>query len=62
MPTAEPVMTMAVKHVILDRDGVLNVEPSAGGYVRDWSQWRWMAGALEGLAMLRAAGIHEVGS
>ncbi|MEO8746975.1 MAG: D-glycero-beta-D-manno-heptose 1,7-bisphosphate 7-phosphatase [Rhodanobacter sp.] len=51
-------MAMAVKHVILDRDGVLNVESSTGGYVRDWSQWRWTAGALEGLEMLSAAGVR----
>jgi len=51
-------MTMAIKHVILDRDGVLNLEPSDGGYVKDWSQWRWMEGALEGLRLLHAAGIR----
>ena len=51
-------MAIAVGHVILDRDGVLNVESSTGGYVRDWSQWRWMAGALDGLRLLRAAGIR----
>ena len=49
---------MAIKHVILDRDGVLNLEPSDGGYVKDWSQWRWVAGALEGLRLLHAAGIR----
>ena len=58
MATAESVMAIAIQHVILDRDGVLNVEDPAGGYVRDWSQWQWMAGALEGLRALRAAGIR----
>lgn len=51
-------MAIVIQHVILDRDGVLNVEPSAGGYVKDWSQWRWTAGALDGLGMLRAAAIR----
>ena len=50
-------MPSAFKHVILDRDGVLNVESPDGGYVRKWSQWTWMPGALEGLAMLGSAGI-----
>ncbi len=49
---------MVIQHVILDRDGVLNVEASVGGYVIDWSKWRWMPGALEGLRLLRAAGIR----
>ena len=49
---------IAILHVILDRDGVLNVEQSEGGYVKDWSQWRWLAGALEGLRLLRTAGIR----
>lgn len=51
-------MTIAIQHVILDRDGVLNAEPSAAGYVTNWSQWQWMAGALDGLRLLRGAGIR----
>lgn len=50
-------MAPRIKHVILDRDGVLNVERGDGGYVCDWAQWRWIPGAVEGLAMLSAAGI-----
>lgn len=45
-------MRFPVRHVILDRDGVLNAEPPDGGYVTDWTQWRWLPGVLEGLAML----------
>lgn len=51
-------MPRPARHVILDRDGVLNVERSDGGYIEDWSQWRWIPGALEGLGMLGAAGVH----
>lgn len=51
-------MPRPARHVILDRDGVLNVERCDGGYIEDWSQWRWIPGALEGLAMLSAAGVH----
>lgn len=50
-------MPVAINHVILDRDGVLNLESPDGGYVKDWSQWRWILGSLEGLAMLGMAGI-----
>ena len=47
-----------IKHVILDRDGVLNMERIEGGYVVDWSQWRWIPGAIEGLRMLSSAGVR----
>lgn len=51
-------MRSPIRHVILDRDGVLNAEPRDGGYVTDWTQWRWLPGALESLAMLRSAGVR----
>lgn len=51
-------MANLFRHVILDRDGVLNVEAPDGGYVQNWSQWQWMSGALEGLEMLGRAGIR----
>ena len=47
-----------VRHVILDRDGVLNEEAPNRGYVRSPREWRWIPGALQGLAMLAAAGIR----
>lgn len=47
-----------IRHVILDRDGVLNHEAPDGGYVRDASEFRWLPRALEGLTMLRRAGLH----
>ncbi len=49
---------MTYKHVILDRDGVLNREADDGGYVLDPSQFIWIPGALEALGMLRRAGIY----
>lgn len=58
MHTAEDHMFSRTQHVILDRDGVLNVECSDGGHVGDWSQWRWIPGALEGLGMLTSAGVY----
>lgn len=50
-------MAAHIKHVILDRDGVLNVEQPDGGYVCEWSQWHWIPGAIEGLAMLSLEGV-----
>ena len=49
---------MGFRHVILDRDGVLNYEAPEGSYVRDPSEFHWLPGALEGLALLRRAGVR----
>ena len=49
---------MRISHVILDRDGVLNEEGPAGGYVASTSDWHWIPGAREALAMLKQAGIR----
>lgn len=51
-------MTPRTRHIILDRDGVLNVERSDGRWVSDWSEWQWCPGALEGLRMLSGTGIR----
>jgi D-glycero-D-manno-heptose 1,7-bisphosphate phosphatase len=45
-----------VKAVLLDRDGVINVDQE--GYVTSWSQFRFLPGALEGLRQLTAAGCR----
>jgi D-glycero-D-manno-heptose 1,7-bisphosphate phosphatase len=49
---------MSVRHVILDRDGVLNHDAPPGSYVREPAEFRWLPGALEGLALLRRAGLR----
>jgi D-glycero-D-manno-heptose 1,7-bisphosphate phosphatase len=49
---------MTYKHVILDRDGVLNREAGGGGYVREPAEFFWLPGALEALALLRQAGMR----
>ena len=48
----------SVKHLILDRDGVLNEEAPDRGYVRSPAEWRWIPGALQALAMFGQAGIR----
>ena len=42
-------------NVILDRDGVLNKRPPRGQYVRNWSEFEWLPGALEALQLLSEA-------
>ncbi len=49
---------MKYRHLILDRDGVLNYEAAAPGYVMRPEDFRWLPGSLEGLALLREAGIR----
>jgi D-glycero-D-manno-heptose 1,7-bisphosphate phosphatase len=49
---------MAYKHVILDRDGVLNREAPNAGYVREPAEFVWLPGALEALARLHRAGMR----
>jgi D-glycero-D-manno-heptose 1,7-bisphosphate phosphatase len=49
---------MKYRHVILDRDGVLNYEPPGRGYVVTPEEFRWLPGALASLATLRRAGVR----
>ncbi len=46
----------AVRHVILDRDGVLNRE-LASGWLAEIEQWEWERGSLEALQVLARAGV-----
>jgi D-glycero-D-manno-heptose 1,7-bisphosphate phosphatase len=48
----------ATEQLILDRDGVLNVELDEGAYLDDPSSLRWLPGALEALAALRTLGVR----
>jgi D-glycero-D-manno-heptose 1,7-bisphosphate phosphatase len=47
-----------VRHVILDRDGVLNEEAPANGYITRPEAWRWLPGSLRALALFARAGIR----
>jgi histidinol-phosphate phosphatase family protein len=47
-------------NVILDRDGVLNKKPPRGEYVRAWSEFEWLPGALEALQLLKQANYRVV--
>lgn len=48
----------AICHVILDRDGVLNLEPSDGGYVARPDQFHWLPGARDAIVTLSGAGMR----
>jgi D-glycero-D-manno-heptose 1,7-bisphosphate phosphatase len=47
-----------IRHVILDRDGVLNEEAPANGYITRPESWRWLPGSLQALALFARAGIR----
>jgi D-glycero-D-manno-heptose 1,7-bisphosphate phosphatase len=46
------------RHVILDRDGVLNREAPEQGYILAPVDFHWLPGALEALALMHGAGIR----
>jgi D-glycero-D-manno-heptose 1,7-bisphosphate phosphatase len=47
---------VTVGHLILDRDGVLNVEDEVG-WLGSVDAWRWERGAIEGLRLAAANGV-----
>jgi D-glycero-D-manno-heptose 1,7-bisphosphate phosphatase len=47
-----------IRHVILDRDGVLNREASQNGFILSVAQFNWLPGALQALTLLHQAGIR----
>ena len=49
---------MPIRHVILDRDGVLNREAADDYWVHRAEDWVWESGALAGLRLLSDAGLH----
>jgi D-glycero-D-manno-heptose 1,7-bisphosphate phosphatase len=49
--------TALVKAIFLDRDGTLNKET---GYLHNWTDWRWLPGVPEALALLRRHGYKLV--
>ena len=48
---------MTIRHVLLDRDGVLNVEDPNGGYVLTPDAFLFIEGALAAVRQLRDAGL-----
>ena len=51
-------MTDEVKLIVLDRDGVINEDSAA--YIKSPAEWRPLAGSIEAIATLNAAGFEIV--
>lgn len=45
--------------VILDRDGVLNKKAPKAEYIKSWSDFMWLPGAIESIGLLRATN-HKI--
>jgi D-glycero-D-manno-heptose 1,7-bisphosphate phosphatase len=57
MTLMQPLPT-GIRHLILDRDGVLNEEVPDHGYVLQPADFKWLPGALPALAMLSRTGLR----
>ena len=57
MAAAQP-LPSATRHLILDRDGVLNEEAPDHGYVLRPADFKWLPRSLEALRMLSRAGLR----
>lgn len=55
---SNPPLPVNVRHLILDRDGVLNEEAPDHGYVLRPEAFKWLPGALQALADLSRAGLR----
>jgi D-glycero-D-manno-heptose 1,7-bisphosphate phosphatase len=53
-----PPLPTGVRHVILDRDGVLNEEAADHGYILRAADFKWLPGALAALATMSRAGLR----
>jgi len=47
----------AIRHLILDRDGVLNQEAPGHGYILRPEDFRWLPGSLQALVQLASLGM-----
>ena len=58
LPLERPCGADTVRHLIVDRDGVLNSEAPDRGYVTTPDDWNWIPGVLCALADLKRAMIR----
>jgi len=49
-----------ISAVFLDRDGVINEKAPEGEYVTEWGAFRFLPGALDGLALLASLGAPVI--
>jgi D-glycero-D-manno-heptose 1,7-bisphosphate phosphatase len=57
MVAAHPLLA-GTRHLILDRDGVLNAEAADGSYILRAADFKWLPGSREALARLSRAGLR----
>lgn len=48
----------SLRHLVVDRDGVLNHENESGGWVTSPVDFRWLPGSLDALVRLAGAGVR----
>jgi D-glycero-D-manno-heptose 1,7-bisphosphate phosphatase len=53
-------LSIIVRYVFLDRDGVLNRKMPEGVYVGEWAQFEWLPGAVEAVARMKHAGLTVI--
>ncbi len=51
---------MSVRTVFIDRDGVINRKAPEGDYVKSWSEFVFLPGAVEALRILNRSGFRAV--
>ena len=55
---AQAMLPTDIRHLILDRDGVLNQEAPQHGYILRPADFKWLPGSLEALVLLSRAGLR----
>jgi D-glycero-D-manno-heptose 1,7-bisphosphate phosphatase len=53
-------LSIIVRYIFLDRDGVLNRKLPEGAYVGEWAQFEWLPGAVEAVARMKRAGLTVI--
>ena len=48
------------RSIILDRDGVLNKKAPKAQYITKWSEFQWLPGAIEALALLKQSNYRVI--
>ncbi|MFH1479062.1 MAG: D-glycero-beta-D-manno-heptose 1,7-bisphosphate 7-phosphatase [Candidatus Omnitrophota bacterium] len=45
-----------MKAIFLDRDGVINIDPGKGDYIKSWEEFKFFPGSIEAIKKLNRAG------
>ncbi len=47
-------------YIFLDRDGVINIKPQKGKYVRNWSEWKWKKNIFKAFSFLKSKSLRVI--